>query len=240
MFIIFDLDDTLLDTSATAGRFQLERAAQLLKTTLSPVESEETIAQELIQARPHHATGGETIFAICRRHQWPEEVALRAVDLYYHQHPPTLRVTMRGQAKEMLEELRRQRHRMALISIGRIEQQRRKMTQAGLDPAYFDYLEIVETADKSLAYRRVLEHWNLCPDQQQPQVVVVGDREETDLNPGRAMGMRLVLLGKGPHCQAIDARIQELRELLPLLTKWEAEAAAKMHAHYGQDAVVEE
>ncbi|MFZ4099517.1 MAG: HAD family hydrolase, partial [Chlamydiia bacterium] len=111
---------------------------------------------------------------------------------------------------------------LALITIGRREQQMGKMERVGLRSDFFDYVEIVD-ADKEPAYRRVLEAWGLALDVPHPEVVVVGDRESTDLDPARPLGLRLVLVGERGPRQPVDAWIKTLRELPELLAVWDSQ-----------------
>ena len=146
MYLIFDLDDTLLDTSATAGKFKLMEVAQL----------------------------------------W---------------------------------------HRMGVLDEdpGRSEQQHRKMEAAGLDPARFDHVRIVEQGGKRAAFQDIAESWGLASGPGFGWVVVIGDRYLTDIAPAKELGMRTVMVGNQKAEQEPDARIVALEELAPILALWRRE-----------------
>lgn len=222
MFLIFDLDDTLLDTSATAGRYKLQEVVELWHHMGVLPESKDQALNTLLQWRGTVPTGRDVLKRYTAVHGMPAAAFKEAEVEYYdrqHDHVPIR--AMQG-ALESLDQLRKD-HRIALVSIGRTDQQRRKMEAVGLEPSQFDHLRIVEEGGKQGTFRELAAAWGLAPGAGFRQVVVIGDRDETDIAPAQALGMRTVMVGNQSAQREPDARVETLDELAPILALWSRE-----------------
>lgn len=194
MLIIFDLDDTLIDTTGSVTPYQLERALQgmvdaglkvgdfkealatLLRMDLSSESSSQTLKEflELVDGDPKLFSVGEKIVY----GDLPEDVSVFPLD----------------HASEVLETLKG-KYLLALVSRGRPHLQLLKMKNAGLDSTIFSKIVISEQEDKKSSYKEVLEELNMTPD----KTIVCGDRIKRDLEPAKALGCKTIhmLWGRG-------------------------------------------
>ncbi len=222
MYLIFDLDDTLLDTSATAGRFKLMEVAQLWNRMGVLRETTDRASQLMIEWRFEEPTGRDVLRRYAR-HAGLSDEALRAGEQeYYERDHAEVPIRLMHGAIECLEDLRRH-YRLALVSIGRSEQQHRKMEAAGLDPARFDHIRIVEQGGKRAAFLDIAHSWGLDLAVGLSSVVVIGDRYATDIAPAKELGMRTVMIGTQKAEIEPDSRIATLEELAPILARWRRE-----------------
>lgn len=92
---------------------------------------------------------------------------------------------------------------LALVSVGKYEQQLFKLKKAGIDSTFFYKIFISEESDKKKYYEQLISELAVVPG----QVIVCGDRIATDLAPAKDLGCVTVHMkwGRG-------ARIQELEE----------------------------
>jgi FMN phosphatase YigB (HAD superfamily) len=222
LFLIFDLDDTLLDTSATAGRYKLQEVVELWhRLGVLPQPADQALAT-LFMWRRTAPTARDVLKRYAATYEMPPNALKEAeVEYYDRQHENVPIRAMQG-ALDCLNSLRKD-HRLALVSIGRSDQQRRKMDAVGLDPSQFDHLRIIEEGGKRETFRELATVWGLAPGPGFRQVVVIGDRDETDIAPAQALGMRTVMVGNQPAQQEPDARVQTLDELAPILALWSRE-----------------
>ena len=222
MFLIFDLDDTLLDTSATAGRYQLQQVVELWHQMGVLSQPKDEALETLLNWRRSAPTARDVLKRYTAVHRMPAAALKEAEVEYYDRQQEGVPIrAMRG-ALESLDQLRKD-HRIALVSIGRPAQQRRKMEIVGLEPSQFDHLRIVEEGGKLETFRELADAWGLARGAGFRQVVVIGDRDETDMAPAQALGMRTVMVGDQPAKREPDARIKTFDELAPIVALWSRE-----------------
>lgn len=93
-----------------------------------------------------------------------------------------------------------------------------KLEKAGLDCSLFSMIEVVES-DKSSSYKKVITELKISPR----QVVVCGDKVNTDLRPAKELGCITVLMKKGRgrniagDKNLVDYEIEELEELKKII-----------------------
>lgn len=183
MLIIFDLDDTLIDTSncITPVKFQraishmIEQGCGLLDGNASldlllKLDKESLSAKEALQkfikitglSSQYYAIGLKEIYDT-----FPEGIIIKP---------------LKG-AIETLLELRLE-NLLALVSVGKPEQQLFKLEKAGIDSSFFYKIFISEEQDKKKYYEQLIDELKLSPN----QVIICGDRITTDLVPGKELG----------------------------------------------------
>ena len=217
MLIIFDLDDTLIDTAGTILSFRQKAAfekmvrAGLCKKTFQlkqfvaldqkSISSKEALKKFLGEESPYYAIGYKEIY---------ESEAL-----------PEL-ISLTPGALEVLNELKKE-NTLAIVSYGIDRIQHIKIKKAGLDRGIFSTIDVCKSTDKSMAYQKVFENFKgSSEDVIAEDVIVCGDRER-DLKPAKELGFRTVHMrwgrGKDLHVEA-DASIQTLSEMVSLI-KWD-------------------
>ncbi|MES2344674.1 MAG: HAD family hydrolase [Chlamydiota bacterium] len=112
------------------------------------------------------------------------ELALKEV---YHTSCSEISVDPVDGAVEILEELALH-HELAIVTIGRQEQQMEKMKNAGIDSTIFSKIIVCGGPDKGPSYQAVVEALGIAD----VDVIVCGDRITTDLSPAKALGFKTI------------------------------------------------
>ncbi len=219
MFIIFDLDDTLIDTSGCITPVKLEMALSGMMKAGHLFSSFEE-ALELIKRLDATAESA--------RHALEEFAEILGVDKkfldvalgeMYGELPEDLPIFPVEDALEILSELSGQ-HRMALVTAGQPKIQMYKLKKAGIDFSFFSKIIVSEAGDKQRHYWDLLQALDLSPR----QVIVCGDRIASDLSPAKKLGCYTVHMrwGRGLHSKGksedVDFSIGRLEEMRGILS----------------------
>lgn len=214
MLIIFDLDDTLIDTTGSITPVQLRRALHSMVEEGLEIDNFEKAATLLDQINRSSENSTQVLkkFLYCVG----GDPALLTVGqkVVYGTIPEDLKVLPLPQASEVLKNLKKSQL-LALVSIGHSEQQCLKMKKAGLDLTLFSKIAIIAKEDKKSSYQEILEGLNQKP----AQTVVCGDRIRRDLTPAKELGCRTIqmlwgrgLCSVGPSSD-VDFKIRTLSEI---------------------------
>jgi putative hydrolase of the HAD superfamily len=214
LLIIFDLDDTLIDTSGCITHFKLEDALHtMIREGLVVPNFSETL--ELL--RRLNSTSDSARSAIA------EFVEILGVDNkffefgvkeVYENIPSDSPIFPLEGAIEILTDLGSQ-HQLALVTIGKQMLQMDKMKKAGIDSRIFSKIIVTEEKNKKPHYQMIMDELGYHPT----EVLVCGDRIPLDLIPARELGLKTVRIqwGRGlnpaGHKGEIDYCISELKEL---------------------------
>lgn len=208
MLIIFDLDDTLIDTSGSVTPFKLEVAARILLGRPATV-------QELAELRAINSASTKTPDALRQfaQHKGVLERLKLAVEELSAPLPDDFRVACTPQAQEILHYYR-SRCPVALVTGGHPPFQREKLKKAGFEEAFFSKMAIPEDSVKKPFYQAFAEELGVAPN----EVWVCGDRIPMDLAPAHALGFHTVHMrwGRGKQMNTepwIDHSIASLAEL---------------------------
>lgn len=196
--IVFDLDDTLFDSTAAffskgmtlaihamikaglPGDFETIRKEELaLFQTLGPYFSR--INQELCKL--HGIIDPQTVSRISE-----------AADGGYDSVPIQGIKPFPG-VRQLLAKLQKQ-FTLVLISMGKEDRQRQKIKELKLE-SYFDFICTVDgkTRSKSSCLRQVLEMYHFSPR----EICVVGDRIDSEIRHGNELGMITIRLLHGKY-----------------------------------------
>ena len=121
-------------------------------------------------------------------------------------------------AKEILYRLS-QNHLLALVTAGIEARQRTKMEKAGIEPSLFSKIIVCDKTEKGLHYQELAREMKVAPC----EVLVCGDRIETDLLPAKELGFSTIHLRQGRgqieprYHKAVDFSIFQLSELQRLV-----------------------
>jgi len=219
LLIIFDLDDTLIDTSGSITPFALENALgamvasglrvsnftealeQLKRINRTAVSSKAAL-QEFIEIQDgnadHLEIGKEKLCnqLACDLPVFPIEGAL-----------------------ELLIELA-QDHELALVTQGKTPIQMEKLKKAGIDSALFSNIIVSEDGNKKIHYKKLVEGDRYLSH----EVLVCGDRIPIDLAPAKDLGFKTVHMrwGRGLNSQGrkgdVDYPISSLTELKDIIS----------------------
>lgn len=222
MLIIFDLDDTLVDTSIHITPRKLEEALQAMLQNGLVVDN--------------YVLALETLFSF----YYSEESSIAALRAFLVQKGCLDRFFSVGLAKLQEElsaeqelslavpyaldvlEMLKHRHRLALVTIGVSNLQFSKLKKAGIDPALFSKITIIEGKNKKPSYQTLMREFQLASQ----EVIVCGDRTSIDLAPAKELNCHTVLLtrGRGKHAREsalssgmADYAIEDWSEFIPLI-----------------------
>ena len=202
MFIIFDLDDTLIDTSGFITPYKLQQCARIFG-----VKQEALLEENRIKAKAQEAI---VSFAIKNGLESKVDDALSELKAPL---PPHFKVPLIPCAKDVLNHFKK-RCNLGLVTMGDSSFQQDKLKKSGIDSSLFSMIRVLERAEKKLAYEEIQEKFLLEPK----SIWVCGDRIDTDLRPAHELGFHTVHMrwGRGlkeKHEDWIDHTIDGLEEL---------------------------
>ncbi|MBF8262644.1 MAG: putative hydrolase superfamily [Parachlamydiales bacterium] len=215
--IVFDLDDTLIDTSGTITPYKLKEFLTFLVRRGIDVGDWENAIAEITQLDKQCVTSKDTVRFTLERygavHLYPAALALYSEPL-----PKDFRIPTTPHAKNVLEVLHSRGNRLALVTGGKKDYQLEKIEKAGLEPALFSKIMVPADMKKRSAYESLLKDFLVLPG----DCVVVGDRIPMDLVPAHDLGFRTVHMrwGRGHLWKKekwIERSISDLSELLEIL-----------------------
>lgn len=218
--MIFDLDDTLIETSKCI-------------TPLALVCAFEAMQQEGLMA-PDHAI--EDLFSINETALTARD-ALRAFTSLYPEKEKFFKIGLDALAKPLEENCLVEpvphalsvldrlgtHHKLALVTRGEEILQLKKMEKAGIQPKKFSKLIVSRASTKKGDYKAILDHLGYLPE----DGAVCGDRVSLDLAPAKELGLYTVHFrnGRGHYHdqpkESVDATIECLTELEEVLAKHE-------------------
>lgn len=214
MLIIFDLDDTLIDTSGCITHFKLEDALNaMVRDGLALPDFSEGL--DLLRRLDSTADSARSAVA--------EFVEILGVDKrffeigvkeIYENISPDLSVFPLEGAIDLLIDLSQQ-HQLALVTVGKLPLQMDKLKKAGIDSRIFSKIAVTEEKNKKPHYQMIVDEL----DYPSTEVLVCGDRIPIDLSPARELGFKTVqmLWGRGLNSSEykgdVDYRISEIRDL---------------------------
>lgn len=221
MLIIFDLDDTLIDTSGSITPVKLEIAlCKMMEAGLivpDPIEALELLKRLDVTAESARNTLSEFLEILGAEERF-FQIGVQAV---YGDLPSDLSVFALEEASEILTELK-ENHELALVSIGRSDHQFAKMKKAGIDSTVFSKIIISEDGDKKPHYQAIVELLGYSPQ----ETVVCGDRIAIDLSPAKELGCKTIHMrwGRGlnsipsPSKGDVDFTINGLKQIREIIS----------------------
>ncbi len=224
--IIFDLDDTLVDTfTSLITPLESEAADEMVAAGMG--ESDSSRVRELIlQLRKDDPDRIEEL--LLEKFPQAEGKAIQARRaVFTHASPDTLQIE--SAVKDMLRELS-MRYDTYLVTTGRTEFQNRKLDQLGIRELFKGIAVLASGSEETK------ESWmeSLMRGRYHPQsVIVVGNRLDNEIKAGNRLGMITVWVkyGEGSGLSPSDDSgrpdytIYNIKEFPELLSKIEAEQA---------------
>lgn len=214
--IVFDLDDTLIDTSGVVVPYKLREIAQFVSLRRNDAGSAQSLYGELAAINRHTLSSKQAVSKFLTLHS-ALDLHEEIMAIYNAPLPEEFDLPTTPHAKEVLEALSG-RHRLAMVTAGARGFQMSKLKKAGFEPSIFSKIAVPEGSDKTPSYEELLNEFLLPPR----DIVVVGDRVGIDLAPARALGFLTVHMRWGREAREIaetwiDYSIRELSELLDIV-----------------------
>lgn len=221
--IVFDLDDTLLDTSGILLSEAVDEAAHIVIESGLPATYEQLIAET---KNWYDGTAGQCnliSFWLTRFPHSPLEQAIfqAGYQAFYCRPVPSFLPPMDG-ALEVLERLKPD-HSLVLVTIGNPVTQEAKVQAMGLIQ-FFDsihYVDALEDTSKEKAFRHILKKNNCAPE----AMLSVGNRIDEEIETANRLGGITCQILHGRHQKTVprnrfqipDIKIHALKELLEII-----------------------
>jgi FMN phosphatase YigB (HAD superfamily) len=213
--VVFDLDDTLFDCLGQCVAPAHREAAQAMVEAGARATVEEVLETRLALAGMPGLDLDDAVAASFRS-QNPVRVAEAGRRAFYDREPGGL--TLFPHAADVLARVRGVA-RTVLLTTGHPETQRKKIAALGLSDAFDEVLldDVFGRSSKEERLRELLERTGLAP----PDVLVVGDRVDSEIAAASRIGMRALRVrggefGDRPTPPGV-ADAEDVRGVLPLL-----------------------
>jgi putative hydrolase of the HAD superfamily len=226
LLIIFDLDDTLIDTSGCITPYKIEAAfARLMKEGLT-IESPKEALQMLKRLDETAESSRHTFSEFLEIVGADKKYFNLAIEEVYSDIPADLAIFPLDHALDVLLELK-ESHDLALVTVGNLDRQFYKMKKAGIDSTIFSKIIVSEDRDKKPHYRAILSELGYAPR----DTFVCGDKVAIDLVPAKELGLKTIHMrwGRGRNSLgikgSIDFAISELRQIKEILVTYQEEGS---------------
>jgi putative hydrolase of the HAD superfamily len=211
--IIFDLDDTLIDTSGCVTPFKLRRALAAMLGS----EPSAALLQDLFQLNEELSRSSQAVEEMAKRLGLSGEAAKRGLFELTALLPADFEVICTPGALEILQELKT-RAPIALVTVGQPSFQHDKLKKAGIEGSLFSKIAIPVDSVKKPFYKDLAEEFSVAP----ANVWVCGDRMSVDLLPAYELQFNTVHMrwGRGRKMATepwIDHSISDLTELRKII-----------------------
>jgi len=217
LFIIFDLDDTLIDTSAFIAPALLRSALRYAKE--KGLVFDEAACAQLLEQHVREPSSEMALKKFLEEHGANSSLILETLQQYRILPDSNLDIVPVPHAVDIVKTLAF--HRLAVVTIGREELQHYKLKKAGFFLDLFSKIVVTTERNKKIHYKSLLEEYGDAPC----ETIVVGDRIEVDLRPAKELGCSTVRMmrGRGAYEEqrdkVVDYTIYDLRELPEIIEK---------------------
>ena len=222
MLVIFDLDDTLIDTSGSIIPPLLKQALWAMKKAGLVFSNFDQAYRQLLHLDRYHLNSSKALCEFLEIYHAPKkcfEIGIHKISIAPFFSFPIQ--PLEG-AFELLSELSKS-YQLALVTRGQEKIQRAKMYLANILPQFFSSLCFVQGEKvgkgKKNFYISLVKKFSLTPS----QVIVCGDRIASDLTPAKELGCKTVQikwgrgLGNTGLKRDVDYTILDLRQLKEIL-----------------------
>lgn len=216
--IIFDLDDTLIETSKCFLPKELRNALQAMVDEGLEVGDFEEAFERLMELNRVSLSGNEALGKFVGEEN--KKYLNIAIESYNRCNSLNFDMEVVPHALEVLDELKD--NTLALLSKGIEHVQMLKIEKANIDPTMFSKIMITRDYNKGEAYKIIMGELGFSAE----DVIVVGDKVKGDLLPGRELGVTTVFMKHGIRAHQfpakegeVDFTITDLKELIPIIEK---------------------
>jgi FMN phosphatase YigB (HAD superfamily) len=214
LLIIFDLDDTLIDTSRCITPVKLVDALHRICDAgllLSDISAAERMIKQMDETK---GSAKETLIEFLEIHGADKKYLEIGLKEIYENSSLEMPISPVEGALELLRDLE-QAHQLALVTLGIPDRQLIKMKKAGIDPTLFCKIIVEENQNKKIHYQALAQEMNVLSS----EVVVCGDRIALDLSPAKELGFNTIHVrrGRGVHSRGamgdVDFTVTHLNEI---------------------------
>lgn len=184
MLIIFDLDDTLVDTFRCLTLPKLkESLIHMIQGGLKLDCSFERAWADLKRCNVEAKDSKEALSSFLPDFKNGELFLEQSIAYVYESSDEGLNLKPVLGAIEGLKKLKK-KHTLACVTKGFRGRQLRKLEKAGIDWALFSKIVVTQSSSKKVSYQKVLRECGFSPE----ETLVCGDKFDVDLEPAKRMG----------------------------------------------------
>lgn len=217
MLIIFDLDDTLLETTGTIAPFKLEQFFHVILQEESSLDKEELAT--LLRLNQGSQSSINAILEYLEIKGFPKAKWDHFLQIFKKNVDFPEDIDLVSGVKETLFDFVQQ-HDVAVVTRGRKEFQLKKLDFLPVPKEQFVEVRVVEVGSKYQAYQEIQKKLAVPTF----EVLVVGDRVDMDLLPAKQLGFLTVHMqnGRGLRVQIekdgiVDYQICSLNQLSAII-----------------------
>lgn len=217
MLIIFDLDDTLIDTSGSVTPFKMKECVKTLIKSGVDIPDFSKAYQELLDLNARSPRSKDALEQFATSYHATSCQIEKSLLELVSPLPADFKVQTTPFAKEILNYYG-SLCPIALVTGGHPPFQRDKLEKAGIEVSVFSMIAIPEDSVKRPYYEALQEEFSISP----ADVWVCGDRVAMDLKPAQELGFHTVHMRWGRGALAaredwIEYSISGLRELKEII-----------------------
>lgn len=224
MLVVFDLDDTLINTHGSVLPPLMRWILKEIENQMGGFNDFEKMLAHMHQIDQYAPSAGAGFLEFAQIYDIPKELVQFGLDKLYHHALFLSHARAKKGAIELLEDLVDAGHNLALVSKGVPSHQRKKMQAAGIDEKLFKACYFDEGEGKGKFYKLLLERVK----NRGQNAVVCGDRIKSDLSPAKLVGMKTVQIRSGrglgntgfkTHVDYTIVSLEQLKDILRILER---------------------
>lgn len=216
--LIFDLDDTLIDTSGCSIPIKMKEALKTMIEAGLKINDVEQAYQLLMKIDQSSPNGTESINNFLKEFNADPKFLPIGKAAYYGGQELDFSIKELEGASKLLKQLKK-KYQLVLVSYGIKSEQESKLKKSGLTENLFSLIIFTDNYNKKEEYIKVINQLKIPAE----QFIVVGDKVKSDLLPAKELRMKTVHMfwgrGKLDNPKEADYSIKKLSELNEILTK---------------------
>jgi putative hydrolase of the HAD superfamily len=217
LLIIFDLDDTLIDTSGSILPVKLKYAFEKMAQEGLKFNNPNLQFEKLVEINNSSESTKQALEKFLSSFENRDKFLTIALEVIYNDFDPRLTVKPRLGAIKILNDLKKN-HELALVSVGKDHIQKQKLKNAGIDFSIFSIISVIEDKDKKPSYRNIITSLKKRAE----ETIVCGDKVIIDLKPAKELNCITIHMQYGreknhKNSSLIDFGIKELGELTNII-----------------------
>ncbi len=191
MLIIFDLDDTLIDTTESFTPLLIKKAFDRMIANGLILQNKNAAYLELIRLSSVAQSSKIALAEFLEIHDQIHLLQI-GIDAIYHNPCFAHGIKAYEDTLEILEFLS-QNHQLALVTRGEDIIQRKKLALSQIPENWFSHIIVTKEPSKKVCYQKIMLDLNFSPN----LTLVCGDRISYDLTPAKELGAITVHIRTG-------------------------------------------
>ncbi|MBN2479516.1 MAG: HAD family hydrolase [Parachlamydiales bacterium] len=214
MLIIFDLDDTLIDTYKCIVPTMLKQALLEAIKKGYQIKNFEKEYEKLLKIDRNSKSSKDTFEKFFKNDSKFLDIVNKA---YISLYPNDIKIfTLKG-VKKILKELS-ENHKLAIVTKGNKKFQLFKIKKAGIDSSLFSKIEVTQKENKGIFYKKIIDELGYKAE----DCFVCADKIKVDLKPAKELGITTIHMKWGrsrkeKKDENVDFQIKNFEEIKQVL-----------------------